>query len=74
MDMWWVHAATMDTCCIHTHPHLLAMVCTGGISTPVHYLLLGGIWVAMHGVASYAHLYMGYEMLAVSLCTSCGGT
>ena len=29
----------------------------------MHYLLIAGIWVAMHGVASYAHVYMGYEIL-----------
>ena len=35
-------------------------------NTPFHGMLVIGIAVAMHGVATYAHIYMGYEQYACS--------
>jgi len=35
-------------------------------STPSVVLLLSGIGIAMHSVATYAHTYMGYECYSMS--------
>lgn len=34
-------------------------------NTPFHGMLVIGIAVAMHGVATYAHIYMGYEQYTI---------
>ena len=34
-------------------------------NAPFHGMLVIGIAVAMHGVATYAHIYMGYEKYAM---------
>ena len=44
---------------------MLLLVAALGVCVlhPMSYVVVGGMGVAMHGVAVYAHVYMGYEYM-----------
>ena len=63
-DTWCAHALTTSV----PVQHLVTVLTSGGQSllfytTAAHVVLLVGIAAAMHGVATYAHCYMGYGAL-----------
>ena len=46
--------------------HTISTCAGAGTTTVLHpmsYVVVGGMGVAMHGVAVYAHVYMGYEYM-----------
>jgi len=67
VDTWYSHAmgATSTT---HIHAALVTSVGQqhAVAISPTHVVLVSGIAIAMHGVSTYAHTYMGYEVLSMS--------
>jgi hypothetical protein len=64
VDVWYSQSLGSTTSTYISVPMISSFGAHRALSlSPSHVVLVSGIAIAMHGVSTYAHSYMGYEVL-----------